>query len=78
MAAATRDLLGEERLAWLPSRPVQLHGPAALVHASPESLWRAPVPDVPNTVLEQLYGPLVRHFAVCGTFIVPISGAFAE
>ena len=34
MAAATRDLLGEERLAWLPSRPVQLHGPAALVHAS--------------------------------------------
>jgi len=48
------------------------------VHASPEGLWRARVPDVPNTVLEHLYGPLVRHFAVCGTFIVPISGAFAE
>ncbi len=43
MAAATREALGEERLAWLRGLPrVQIHGPVALVHASPESSWRAP------------------------------------
>ena len=43
MAAATREALGEERLAWLSALPrMQTHGPMALVHASPESPWRAP------------------------------------
>src|ERR1700683_2260430 len=46
MAAATREALGEERLAWLRGLPrIQIHGPMALVHASPESPWRAPMPD---------------------------------
>lgn len=45
MAAATREALGEERLAWLRGLPrMQMHGPMALVHASPETLWRAPMP----------------------------------
>ena len=37
MATAAREALGEERLAWLRGLPrVQMHGPMALVHASPE------------------------------------------
>ena len=43
MAAATRAVLGEERIDWLRGLPrVQIQGPIALVHASPESAWRAP------------------------------------
>ncbi len=43
MAAATREALGEERLAWLRGLPLaQVHGSMALVHASPDSAWRAP------------------------------------
>ena len=39
MAAATREALGEARLAWLRTLPrTQIRGPMALVHASPESL----------------------------------------
>src|SRR5947208_527861 len=41
MAAATRAVLGEERLAWLRSLPSsRIHSPMALVHASPKSPWR--------------------------------------
>ena len=46
MAAATREALGEKRLAWLRGLPrMQIHGPMALVHASPETAWRAPAPE---------------------------------
>src|ERR1700683_1847062 len=42
MAAATCAALGEERIAWLSGLPqVRIHGPIALVHASPDSTWRA-------------------------------------
>src|SRR5580693_6747231 len=45
-AAATRTMLGEERIAWLRGlERVQIQGPMALVHASPESPWRAPTPE---------------------------------
>src|SRR5580658_4050494 len=38
MATATRQALGEERIAWLSRLPrVQIQAPLALVHASPES-----------------------------------------
>ena len=53
MAAVTREDLGEERLAWLGGLPrSQIRGPMALVHASPESLWRAPAPEVGDEELE--------------------------
>ncbi|MGB7283156.1 MAG: metallophosphoesterase family protein [Candidatus Acidiferrum sp.] len=65
MAAATRALLGEERLAWLSGLPhVQLQGPMALVHASPESFWRAPSPEAADTELESIFGPLGQPIAV--------------
>jgi predicted phosphodiesterase len=65
MAAATREALGEGRLAWLRSLPrVQMHGPMALVHASPESLWRAPAPEAGDAELESVYAPLGQPVAI--------------
>ena len=67
MAAATRTMLGEERIAWLRGLPrVQIQGPIALVHASPESLWRAPTPEATDAELESVYGPLGQPIAVYG------------
>jgi hypothetical protein len=36
----------------------------ALVHASPESLWRAPAPEATDAELESVYGPLGQPIAV--------------
>src|SRR5271169_6623474 len=58
MAATTRGVLGEERLAWLAALPhVQTHGPMALVHASPASLWRAPMDTATDAELAPVYSP---------------------
>jgi predicted phosphodiesterase len=65
MAAATRAALGEERLAWLRGLPLkQIHGSMALVHASPESCWRAPAPEASDAELESVYSPLGQPVAV--------------
>ncbi len=65
MAMATREMLGEERLAWLRSLPLtQFHDPMALVHASPENPWRAPMPEASDADLESLYGALGQPIAV--------------
>ena len=67
MAAAARKALGEGRLAWLRQLPlVQSHGPMALVHASPESRWRAPAPEAADAELETVYRPLEKAVAVYG------------
>lgn len=67
MAAATRSMLGEERIAWLRGLPrVQVHAPLALVHASPESPWRAPTSQATDAELESIYGPLGQPVAVYG------------
>jgi predicted phosphodiesterase len=65
MANATCEALGSERLAWLRTLPrIQMHGPMALVHASPDDLWRAPAPDAPDAELESVYSPLDRPIAI--------------
>jgi predicted phosphodiesterase len=65
MAAATREALGEERLAWLRGLPrMQKYGPMALVHASPESPWRAPAPEASDAELESVYGPLGQPIVI--------------
>jgi predicted phosphodiesterase len=79
MAVATREALGEERLAWLRGLPrSQIHGPVALVHASPESLWRAPAPEASDAELESVYSPLGQPIAVYGhihrSYIRSVSG----
>jgi Icc-related predicted phosphoesterase len=44
--AATRQMLGDERIAWLAGLPrVHLDGTIALVHASPDTAWRSPGPE---------------------------------
>lgn len=65
MAATTREALGEERLAWLCGLPRnQIHGPMALVHASPESPWRAPTAEASDAKLESVFEPLRQPIAV--------------
>jgi putative phosphoesterase len=67
MAAATREALGEERLAWLHGLPFQqVHGAMALVHASPESCWRAPMPEAGDAELESVYSMLGKSVVVYG------------
>lgn len=67
MAAVTRAAIGEERLAWLSSLPpLQSHSPMALVHASPDSAWRAAAPDATDAELESVYAPLGKPVAVHG------------
>jgi hypothetical protein len=79
MAMATRDALGEKRLAWLRGLPrSQIQGPMALVHASPESPWRAPAPEASAAELESVYGPLGQPIAIYGhihrSYIRSVSG----
>jgi predicted phosphodiesterase len=67
MAAATRQALGHNRIAWLHGLPrIWVHGPVALVHASPESTWHAPMPEASDTQLQSVYGPLGQPIAVYG------------
>jgi predicted phosphodiesterase len=65
MATATRETLGEGRLVWLRGLPrVQIHGPLALLHASLESRWRAPMPTASDAELESVYAPLGQPIVV--------------
>lgn len=65
MAAGTRAMLGDDRIAWLRDLPrVHIQGPMAFVHASPKSLWRAPAPEATDAELESIYAPLGQPIAV--------------
>ncbi len=66
-AAWTREALGPERLAWLSTLPqVHREGHLVVVHASPDSRWRAPAPEAGEDELQQIYGPLGGKFVVYG------------
>src|SRR5215831_5396650 len=59
MAAATREMLGVERIEWLRALPhVIIESPLALVHAKPGDLWRSPLQTASDAELESVYGPL--------------------
>jgi predicted phosphodiesterase len=67
MAAWTREALGEDRLLWLSRLPgVVTHYPMALVHASPESCWRAPALEASDAELELVYASLGQPVVVYG------------
>jgi putative phosphoesterase len=67
IALATRDALGEERLAWLRELPrVKTQESFALLHATPESCWRSPAAEATNADLESIYGSLGRPVVVFG------------
>jgi putative phosphoesterase len=66
-APATVELLGEERVAWLRTLPArQRFEDLVLVHAAPDDLWRAPLPDAEDDELSAVYGPLDAAIAVYG------------
>ncbi len=66
-APATRELLGDERLAWLRRLPNEHREQERLiVHASPGDLWRAPSPDTDNDTLAETYGPSGARTVVYG------------
>lgn len=59
------EWLGEDRLHWLQGLPqTQRHDPVALVHASPNNVWRAPLPTASDAELQSVYGPLSVPIAV--------------
>jgi predicted phosphodiesterase len=67
MMAATRTLLGGERIAWLRALPpVHVEAAIALVHAAPGDPWRAPGPEAPDADLTATYAALRRPVAVYG------------
>jgi Icc-related predicted phosphoesterase len=79
MVAATRDALGEERIAWLRTLPrVLSHQSMALVHASPKSCWRSPAHPASDAELQAVYGPLDRALSSTDTPTFPISDVFPE
>lgn len=64
IAAVTRDALGAERLAWLAALPPSVSvGNLVLVHASPDSAWRAPAIDARE-------GELITAFESLGKEVV--------
>lgn len=79
IALATRSALGDERLAWLRELPrVKTQEIFAMVHATPESCWRAPGAEATDAELEAVYGSLGRQVVVFGhthcPFIRSIAG----
>jgi putative phosphoesterase len=66
-APATRKLLGDERVAWLRQLPeAYCEDDLALVHASPDDLWRAPMPDAEASELSATYGSCDAQVVVYG------------
>jgi hypothetical protein len=77
-APATRELLGEERVAWLRELPAQQRlEDLVLVHAAPDDLWRAPLPDAEDDELTAVYEPLDTATAVYGHIHRPYTRALS-
>jgi len=59
--------IGEERLRWLEGLPSLYSQPGfSLVHASPEDLWRAPMPNASDDELRSTYASLGAQIVVYG------------
>ena len=72
MAAATRTMLGTERLSWLGQLPLDIrHSDFAVVHAAPRTCWKAPSANASDADLEQVYGSLGQPIVVFGHTHLP-------
>jgi predicted phosphodiesterase len=72
MVAATREALGDERIAWLRDLPcIEVQDPMALVHASPGSTWRSPGHTASDAELESVYSPLLQSIVIYGHIHYP-------
>jgi len=61
------ERLSPDHVSWLRSLPTHWQTDRmTLVHAAPDDLWRAPMPDAPDAELRQVYGSLGRDLAVYG------------
>jgi predicted phosphodiesterase len=59
--------IGEERLRWLEGLPSLYSQPGfSLVHASPDDLWRAPMPNASDDELRSTYASLGTQIVVYG------------
>ena len=68
----TRASIGEERLRWLEGLPSLYSGEGfSVVHASPNDLWRAPMPDASDAELQSTYAALRTHSVIYGHIHVP-------
>ena len=67
IAPWTRASIGDDRLQWLRSLPTQWRrDEMAVLHASPDDLWSAPLPDAPDDELESTYRGLGVPLVVYG------------
>jgi len=67
MVPITRARIGEERLHWLELLPhVHSEGVVSVVHASPNDLWRAPLPTASDAELKSTYASLSAQIVVYG------------
>lgn len=67
MAAFTRAALGENRLAWLRALPrAHRTETIAVVHASPATAWRSPMPESSDASFESVYAELSAPTVVYG------------
>ena len=63
----TCALLGEDRIRWLRSLPNALReSDVAIVHASPNNLWKAPLPDASDAELQDTYRSFEAALVVYG------------
>jgi putative phosphoesterase len=67
MIPPTLANLGEERLRWLEGLPLRYSQEGfSLVHASPNDLWRAPMPNASDDELQSTYTSLRAQIVVYG------------
>jgi putative phosphoesterase len=66
-APATRELIGDARLDWLKTQPREWEAARiAVMHASPDDLWRAPLIDATDGELLAVFGSLPTDTVVYG------------
>src|SRR5258708_35004872 len=80
--APTLASIGEERLRWLEGLPSLYSQPSfSLVHASPNDLWRAPMPNASDEELQSTYAALRAPIVVYGhihrPYVRPLQGMTA-
>ena len=67
MIPPTLASIGEERVRWLEGLPnLYSQGGFSLVHASPDDLWRAPMPDASDEEFQKTYASLHSPIVVYG------------
>jgi putative phosphoesterase len=78
-APATRALLGQERVMWLRELPAEHRlEDLVVVHAAPDDLWRAPLPDAEDEELSATYAPLGAATAIYGHIHRPYTRTLAQ